>query len=153
MGDLNGVVLESTGIWQFVTAVYGVLDPDEGSLWYVNCGHCAPLILRRSGEWEALESGGMALGVLDGLPMEAGVARLDHGEMAVFYTDGVFELVDDRGDEFGVARLKEVLRSNKERSAAEMIGAVTEATHRFAGKEIYDDDFTLMIVKRGMGLT
>jgi sigma-B regulation protein RsbU (phosphoserine phosphatase) len=149
---VNRVLLESQGGSRFVTAVCGALDPASGRLEYVNCGHNPPLLLRAGGAHEALDSGGPALGLGIGGGFTPGEASLEPGDLLALYTDGVVEPASAEQEEFGLARLLEVLRRNATRPASDVVLAVVEATRRFSRRESYDDDFTMVVVKRGSGL-
>jgi sigma-B regulation protein RsbU (phosphoserine phosphatase) len=146
--DLNRFILEFAGISRFVTGVYGVFDPSGGSLHYVNCGHNPPLLLHSGGGRELLERGGPALGIIEDCRFECATVTLDPGDLMAFYTDGVVELSDAEDVEFGVDRLEGVLRDSIRLPAAEMIRSVVDATRVFAGRDRYDDDFTLVLIKR-----
>jgi sigma-B regulation protein RsbU (phosphoserine phosphatase) len=74
--------------------------------------------------------------------------RLEPGDSLVLYTDGVVEPADGRDAEFGVARLEAAVRSAIGRPATESLRAVIDATRAFSGRDDYDDDFTLVVVKR-----
>jgi sigma-B regulation protein RsbU (phosphoserine phosphatase) len=148
VSELNDVVMESRDASRFVTAVCGVLEQASGRFTYVNCGHNPPLLLRASGGAETLQTGGPALGLFaDGL-FEAGTVGLEPGDNLVLYTDGVVEPAD-RGDvEFGTERLAAAVRGAAGRPAAEALRSVIAATRAFSGRDDYDDDFTLVVVRR-----
>jgi sigma-B regulation protein RsbU (phosphoserine phosphatase) len=146
--QLNAVVLESGDNRHFVTAVCGVLDGASGRLTYVNCGHNPPLLLRASGGAESLPAGGPALGLFAAGAFESGTADLEPGDRLVLYTDGVVEPTDGRDREFGTDRLAAAVREAAGRPAAEALRSVIEATRAFAGRDDYDDDFTLVVVQR-----
>ena len=148
---LNRAVLESRDASRFVTAFCGVLDGASGRLTYVNCGHNPPLLLRASGGRERLQHGGPALGLLGEARFEAGTAALEPGDCLVLYTDGVVEPTDDDDREFGTERLEAAVREAAGRPAAEALRSVIGATRAFAGRDDYDDDFTLVVVQRGTG--
>jgi len=149
--QLNRVLLESRDTARFVTAACGVLEPSSGRLAYVNCGHNPSLLLRGSGGWETLRGGGPALGLFELGSFETGTATLDPGDSLVLFTDGVVEPADGRDREFGVARLEAAVRSATGRPAAEALRNVIEATRAFSGRDQYDDDFTLVVVRRTEG--
>ena len=144
---VNRLLLESQDTSRFVTAVYAVLDPSEATITYVNCGHNPPMLLRAGGGHEALDQAGPALGFGDASYDSASVS-LGPGDTLVLYTDGVVEPADASDTEFGTERLERVLRTSVGRRAEQMIGSVLEATRAFTGREGYDDDFTLVVVKR-----
>lgn len=146
---VNELLPEATAQAAYVTCVYGVLDPGDGRLSYVNCGHNPPLLLRADGGAERLESGGMPLGVFADAHLEPGEAWLRRGDTLVLYTDGVVENADREGEElFGIERLLAVLRGSCHLPAKGVIDAVIEATRAFASSQAYPDDFTLMVVRR-----
>jgi sigma-B regulation protein RsbU (phosphoserine phosphatase) len=146
--ELNRLLLEPREASRFVTAVYGILDPRDGTLGYVNCGHNPPLVLRCSGGRERLSQGGPALGLLPAAHFEPGQIRLERGDRLVLYTDGVVEPIDDSGVEFGSERLERLVEAARDRSSAETIGAVVEAARAFSGQEPFEDDFTLVVARR-----
>ncbi len=114
----------------------------------MNCGHNPPLLLRAGGGHETLRQGGAALGLFPGERFREGRLRLEPGDSLVLYTDGVVEPTDDSDAEFGTDRLEAAVRSAAGGPASDALRAVIEATRAFSGREGYDDDFTLVVVKR-----
>jgi len=146
--QLNGAVLEFRDASRFVTAVCGVLEAASGRVTYVNCGHNPPLLLRGRGGRETLRRGGAALGLFAGERFRAGTVTLEPGDSLVLYTDGVVEPTDASEAEFGEERLEAAIRAASDRPASEALRSVIEATRAFSGRDRYDDDFTLVVVKR-----
>ena len=145
--QLNDAVLELRDASRYVTAVCAVLE-DGGRVRYVNCGHNPPLLLRGAGGGEMLRRGGAALGLFAGERFREGTVRLEPGDTLVLYTDGVVDPTDDQDVEFGTGRLEAAVRAVADRPATEALRAVIEATQAFSGRDRYDDDFTLVVVKR-----
>jgi sigma-B regulation protein RsbU (phosphoserine phosphatase) len=77
-----------------------------------------------------------------------GSVTLRPGDVLVLYTDGVVEVMNPSGEMFGLDRLEEAVRAPHGASARARVEAVLEATRAFAGRDGYDDDFTLVIVGR-----
>ncbi len=148
LNDVHGMLLESMDTSRFVTAVYGILEPRLGTFTYVNCGHCPPVLLRARGEADVLASGQAALGMFGSEIGETCSVQLHQGDTLLFYTDGVVELTDANDTEFGGGRLGRVLADCAARPAAAIIEAVLGAAREHAGRERYDDDVTLVVVKR-----
>jgi phosphoserine phosphatase RsbU/P len=146
--DVHGMLVESMDTSRYVTAVYGVLDPRLGAFTYVNCGHNPPMLLRARGERELLPTGRAALGMFHGEPAAPCTVHLGASDTLLLYTDGVVELTDANQTEFGEARLGRALSDSAARPAREIIGALLDATRAYAGRERYDDDVTLVVVKR-----
>jgi phosphoserine phosphatase RsbU/P len=151
MQALNRLLLEAQGDSRFVTAVYGSLEPASGRLTYVNCGHNPPLLLRADGGTEQLDQGGLALGMLSDPSFVPASVTLRAGDVLALYTDGVVEPADSSETEFGVERLREVLSRGAAQTAAASVQAVVDATRSFSERDHYDDDFTLVVVKRASG--
>jgi sigma-B regulation protein RsbU (phosphoserine phosphatase) len=146
--DVHALLVESMDTSRYVTAVYGVLDPRAGAFSYVNCGHSPPLLLRASGDREVLPAGRRAIGMLGSEPAAARTVHLDESDTLLLYTDGVVELTDATEAEFGEARLGCVLSDAAPRPAPEIITALLDATRAYAGRERYDDDVTMVVLKR-----
>jgi sigma-B regulation protein RsbU (phosphoserine phosphatase) len=72
------------------------------------------------------------------------------GDTLVFYSDGVVEMRNDNGEEFGLRRLAETVRHNHERTAEEIVKSVSAALADFIGRIRPNDDRTMVVVKMGM---
>jgi sigma-B regulation protein RsbU (phosphoserine phosphatase) len=147
---LNRILLDSMDASRFVTAFYGLLEPRTGAMSFANCGHNPPLLLRAAGARELLTSGGPALGMWHGAAFVPGAASVEPGDVLVLYTDGVIEVMNAAGEMFGVDRLEDVIRRRHD-SSRDLVEAVIDATRAFAGRSSYEDDFTLVVIRREAG--
>jgi serine phosphatase RsbU (regulator of sigma subunit) len=66
--------------------------------------------------------------------------------MIAFYTDGITESPNTRGEEFGEQRLSEGLRRHRALSSQELLAAIVDEVRRFSPAEQHDD-MTLIIAK------
>jgi sigma-B regulation protein RsbU (phosphoserine phosphatase) len=66
----------------------------------------------------------------------------------VLFSDGVTEAQDAEGEEFGEARLAEVVSAASVGPAGEIVTRVFDAIDTFAGDAPQYDDITLLVVKR-----
>ena len=98
---VNSLLYESITSGNFVSAVYGVLDSDKHIFTYANCGHNQPIFLKENGSIEYLKEGGQILGISPAVEYKQGQVELKPGELIVLYTDGVTEVFDKKGREFG----------------------------------------------------
>lgn len=146
--SVNEYLVENTPANRFVTLFIGELDPGTGQFTYINAGHNPPLVGRSDGSIEQLESGGLPLGLMSFADYEAGSALLGHSDVLVIYSDGVSEANNITEEEFGIDRLKEVVRKNIDRSAAGLRDKVESELSAFTGTAPANDDITLVIVKR-----
>jgi serine phosphatase RsbU (regulator of sigma subunit) len=137
----------------FVTCFYAVLDPNSGSLTYANAGHDLPY-LRRGGDGDAeeLRARGMPLGLMPGMSYEEKETILQAGEAALFYSDGLVEAHDPRGEMFGFPRLRALIAEHgEERSLGDFL---MEELYSFV-EEGWDqeDDITLLTLRRSASLS
>ena len=145
----NALIISDARSDLFVTVFYGLLHPRSGSFTYANAGHNPPLWLNvRSGVVQRLHQHGMALGVLQDVPLSEHVIQIEPGDVLALYTDGVTEALNVDGEEFGVERLEAVVQAHVDRSAEEIVAAIELAVDEFVGSEPPFDDFTLVVLKR-----
>ncbi len=144
----NRLLRDRVAPTEYVTAVYGVLDPGRGHLAYSNCGHVPPLLVRADGRWSSLTTGGPPLGLLAGARYLAGEETLGPGDLLLLFTDGVVEAEDPAGREFGVDRLAQVVSAERRLPCGEIVQAVVRETAVFRGTPDYADDFTVLALKR-----
>src|SRR5215210_5891060 len=133
----------------FVTCFYAVLDPKSGSLSYANAGHDLPYLYCGRGEAEELRARGMPLGLMPGMGYEEKEIILEAGESALFYSDGLVEAHDSKGEMFGFPRLRELVAANSVGSGEEeLVNFLLEELYSFAGEGWeQEDDITLLTLR------
>jgi predicted ester cyclase len=131
----------------FVTCFYAILDLKNGSLRYANAGHDLPYLHRGRGEAEELRARGMPLGLMPGMGYEEKEIKLDAGEGVFFYSDGLVEAHDPKGEMFGFPRLRTLIAEHgEERSLGDFL---LEELYSFVGESWeQEDDITLLTLKR-----
>jgi serine phosphatase RsbU (regulator of sigma subunit)/ketosteroid isomerase-like protein len=135
----------------FVTCFYAILDPKSGSLSYANAGHDLPY-LWQSGEAQELRARGMPLGLMPGMDYEEKEITLQADEAALFYSDGLVEAHDPKGEMFGFPRLRELVAEHGEkRSLGDFL---LEKLYTFTGEGWeQEDDITLLTLRRSASLS
>ena len=135
----------------FVTCFYAILDPNSGSLSYANAGHDLPY-LWQSGEAQELRARGMPLGLMPGMDYEEKEITLQADEAALFYSDGLVEAHDPKGEMFGFPRLRELVAEHGEkRSLGDFL---LEKLYTFTGEGWeQEDDITLLTLRRSASLS
>ena len=146
MRRANRFFHESVEEGRYVTLFYMVIDVLAQSLLYVNAGHVPPVLVRLGGEIELFEEGGVPLGLFTAPRYFEGHAAFRPGDLLGLYTDGIVEQMSPAGEEFGRARLIEILRNAAGASATEICASVMQQVHRF-GAGTQTDDRTLVIIK------
>ncbi|PWH17837.1 MAG: hypothetical protein DDG60_01205 [Anaerolineae bacterium] len=149
--QVNDLLYPDAEQGMFVTAVYGVLDSHTGAFTYANAGHNPPLWVKDTegkAHIQPLLRTGMALGVDTGVEMREASLYLSHGDLLVFYTDGVTEAFSPQEEMFGEERLFDLLKRLPGASADEVLNAIDAAILDFVAEAQVSDDVTLIVVRR-----
>jgi serine phosphatase RsbU (regulator of sigma subunit)/predicted ester cyclase len=149
--QINETLLARIPPNMFVTCFYAILDPKSASLSYANAGHDLPY-LHRNGDAEELRARGMPLGLMPGMGYEQKEIVLDAGQSVLFYSDGLVEAHNSKGEMFGFPRLRTlVAQHGEERSLGD---SLLEELERFTGEGWeQEDDITLLTLERSATLS
>src|SRR5918993_2638328 len=151
LAQVNETLLARIPTNMFVTCFYGVLDPHSGTLRYANAGHDPPYV-RRRGDCEELRARGMPLGLMPQMSYEEMGTDVEVGEAALFYSDGLVEAHDPKGEMFGFPRLQGLVAEygEDERPLGDLL---MEELHLFVGEGWeQEDDITLLTLERSASL-
>jgi serine phosphatase RsbU (regulator of sigma subunit)/pSer/pThr/pTyr-binding forkhead associated (FHA) protein len=143
---LSRFLLDRTGGEKYATVFYCLISGD-GTLNYVNAGHCAPLVVLPGGGVRTLETTAMPVGLLEGAEFEVAAERLDPGDKVIIYSDGVSEAQNTAGDFFGKKRLLDLVRAHSRESCRAIHDAVQEAVAAFTEGAPQSDDITLLVLE------
>ncbi len=140
----------------FATLFFGVLDPQTGSLLYVNGGHEPPVIFQQTQTGNGpgapaisarLRPTGPAVGMMPDSDFEIRQAKLEPGDTMLIYTDGVTEAKDPNGKLFTEPRLLALL-SEPDPSAAALLERIERNLRSHMGGAAQFDDITMLAVRR-----
>ena len=135
----------------FVTCFYAILEPESGTLSYANAGHDLPY-LWRGGDADELRATGMPLGLMPGMSYEHKEIELHCGQGVFFYSDGLVEAHDPKGEMFGFPRLKALVAEQGEESS--LGDFCLEKLYSFVGEGWeQEDDITLLTLRRSPSLS
>lgn len=146
MRRANRFFHESVAEGQYVTLFYAVVDILHRRLLYCNAGHVPPVLLRKGGEVELLEDGGVPLGLFDAPRYVDGHVTLREGDLLALYTDGVVEAEDPEEQPYGLDRFVAVLARERDASAGDICAAVMRDVRRHLTGG-HADDCSLVVIK------
>lgn len=129
----------STGSDRFATLFFGAYNDRTRRLRYANCGHCAPLLLRSSGELARLEPTAAMLGAFEEWSCAEEEVNLDARDTLLLYSDGVTEATNSAGDEYGEDRLIRTLRESMAPTANHLVREIVSTVSAFSGASRMDD--------------
>lgn len=126
----------------FLTAFYGLYNKQARKLTFARASHNFPVLIR-DGAVSYLESKGKLLGIMEGLTFEEKTISLKTGDKILFYTDGLTEAFDKKGNIFADKWI-EVLMENSKKGIKELVPLIYKKLVSHAGTDEFDDDVCLI---------
>lgn len=142
---LNNLLTETTVAGHFVTFFYGIIDVENKQLTYTNAGHNPPILIHRDKTVERLETGGIVLGFLKNQEYIQKSLELRSGDYLILFTDGITEVKNSQGEEFGEERLIKFLKRHYHREPKELRTLLLNEIKKYSLQEELTDDVTLVI--------
>lgn len=146
LARINSFLCDRAEHGKYATMFYSKLDV-SGRLTFANAGHCAPLLVRKSGEVEKLTATSTPVGLVDGAPFGVEHRDLMSGDRIVLYTDGVTEAQNAAGEFFGRTRLMKALHAANGATCQEMHAGIQDAIREFTAGAEQADDLTLVVME------
>lgn len=143
---VNDQVYGSSLADRYATVFYGVFDVRSRTLRYVNAGHHPPMILRRDGSVQWLETGGAPVGMFPDWSYRDDSVGLNPGDVVLAYTDGVVEAVNENGEEWGIDGVRKAAAESGARSAEDLVDAIFRAFDEFS-RGCQGDDATVVALR------
>lgn len=130
-----------------VTLILAMVDADARTVHYLNAGHPPALIWREGAKPKTLDATTPLLSFGLGLGSQPiASAPFEPGDRLALYTDGLYEMRDPGGREYGRERLLRAL-ARRRGTIAEVTESTMDMARRHAGGRPTDDDLTLMVAE------
>ena len=142
----NQILLETVRPEDFVTAFIGVMNPETGRVSYCNAGHEPPILMKPSGRYKLLDTGGPVLGVFKNNKLQEGTFELADN-LFFAYTDGTTDALNPKGEPFGVKRLVRFLKTNRNLSTFKICTDLRKHLRAFMENTPQTDDLTFIALK------
>lgn len=142
--QLNDSVMNSAKGEKFITLFIARYHYPSRTLSYVNAGHNPPLLYEmESQKLSTLASGCVGMGMLDELPfVNEGSVVMSERSKLFCYTDGLVEVIQDSGVEFGTENLEKHLKNPE--SLEENITQIIEDQQIMEGSAAIFDDISII---------
>ena len=148
LSEVNNIIVDESPSNMFVTIFYGVLDTRSGTFEYSNGGHNPPFLISADGKAKQLDNiGGLMIGAMKDVPYESNVIMLKPEESILFFTDGVTEAFNKKGDEFHESGLEKILEGKNSFSVKDLIEHVFQNVQSFSEGVEQSDDITCLALK------
>lgn len=144
---LNQKIFSITNGENFITLFMGKYNLLTKELLYLNAGHVPPILINET-ECELLEKGTTLIGIFEELPkMEFGRKTIQPNTTIVTFTDGLSELENEDGEQFGTDRLMKFVQSNHKLSPEIFNKKLYDFLSKFKGNVLFNDDISVLIAK------
>lgn len=143
--------LKQTGWPTFASAFYMVVDAASGKAQYTIAGHPNSVLLRRgTKKVERLPgnkgAAGPALALFQETVYSSAPCLLAPGDSVVLFTDGLYEVANTRGEEFGLERLLTTMQQRLHLPAPDLLDTLLDEVRDFAGGQKFEDDVCLAAI-------
>jgi sigma-B regulation protein RsbU (phosphoserine phosphatase) len=134
---------------QFVSLIYAVWNDESRTLSVANSGLPRPVYVH-GGKNEVIEATGLPLGLFDDADYDEFKFRMKPGDMFVFFSDGILDARNRKGDMFGRGRVEKIIAECGGKSADCVVDSLFAAVaEHAAGEEAFDDQTVVAIRVRG----
>ncbi|MDE4062404.1 MAG: fused response regulator/phosphatase [Pseudophaeobacter sp. bin_em_oilr2.035] len=107
---LNARLIADTGIEEYFTMAYCIVDLRSGVLKMVQAGHPHPLLLRKDGTAEFIGKGGVPVGLVPDIGYSQEEIVMEKGDRLLLYSDGFTEARLESGEMLEAEGLLELIR-------------------------------------------
>jgi len=134
----------------FVALLYAVLDPQEKIMTFSNAGQVQPILCslgKSRAEYIDTKGDRFPLGIVKECHYQETQVSLKQGDILVFYTDGMVEAVNDKGELYGFERFLTSIEEGQGLRAEEILEKLISDIMLYVGKVEQHDDLTAVVVK------
>ncbi len=146
LARLNERLLQRPLPGRFCSTLYALFNPTTRELIFSNAGMPMPLLVSGNSCCQ-LGEGGLPVGMFPGAAYEQHVVQLYAGDSVLFATDGLHELCNPDGTEFGAAQMEQVWAQCGHKSATESADFVFAHQSAFSNGIAPHDDITAVVLK------
>jgi sigma-B regulation protein RsbU (phosphoserine phosphatase) len=153
LSALNDQLQERRLDSQYVTMLVAIWDDSNQTLQIANAGSVQPLFVslissssRTTVEVKTIKAEGFPLGLFPDVQYEEFTISTRTGDLLVFFSDGIPDAENAKGDMFGTERLAKVLKAQRQPTAASTVDAILKAVSDFqSGTEHFDDETVVVL--------
>lgn len=137
--ELNRLVLSEIQTETYFTLCYADIDLMSGLARFVQAGHPHPAIRRRDGRVDFIGQGGLPIGLFEGAQYETCQAQLHPGDRLLIMSDGMTEVADRHGAQFGTDGLARALAAADQLRGAALFESIVATLAGYGGGDFADD--------------
>ncbi|HEX30984.1 TPA: hypothetical protein ENG04_12965, partial [Candidatus Poribacteria bacterium] len=132
----------------FMTFAFSMIDAERHQLSISSAGHPFPYHLSAAtGELNTVEEGMYPLGVRRDISYPIYKFKLGPGDLLIYFSDGIIEAVNERGEQLGFERFEEIIKRSAGGHARSVRDRILSEFDAFRGSAPIVDDVTLIVVR------
>ncbi|MCB1196524.1 SpoIIE family protein phosphatase, partial [bacterium] len=137
----------------FITALYAVLYPKERRLVWSRAGHEPVLFYsKRENATHVFSGMGIMMGMTFGSEFDSFIEEneliIGPEDVIMLYTDGLVEIKDEHGHEFGRENVCGVIRETAHCNAGTILAQMSQKVINFSSTSNFQDDITMVVLKK-----
>lgn len=138
-------ILRQEDMFLYATACYMVYNAETGQVRYANAGHPVPIHIHSGGqtaEWLMADPAqrGPALAIVEEMDYQTFYQAVAPGDSVLAYTDGLYEVLDGEGHEFGEQRLLQSASQLSDADLKDLVPGLIGDAAAYAVDGVFDDD-------------
>ncbi len=139
LNRLNELFRNNLTLIRFISIFIGIIDTQSQILTFSNAGHHPPILWNNNkGNIQLLEPTGPAIGLTHDGSFQSSTIDLGSKDLILLYTDGLIELRNEEGLEFGEKRLVNFVKTHPKESAVSFIHDLQTTIKKYT-KKLHDD--------------
>ena len=132
----------------FASIFFGILDPDDYEIHYINAGLDSPFILNNDGKIiNRLLASGPVVGMFPNMDFKVKSVKLNEGDILLTYTDGTTDAKNSKQELFSEEALIKIITA-KWTSGFSMMFNLNSAIKKYIGQQDQYDDITQLSIRR-----
>ena len=136
----------------FITLSLFIIDFENKIFEYSRAGHCQSFHYSdKDKSFNLLDQKGLGLGILRNNSyrkhIEKSSYHYEKNDLLILYTDGITEATNDKGEEYGIERLQDILAQFIDLTPKQLSDKVLNDLYEFTGKRDLNDDYSIIVLK------
>ncbi|GJL62244.1 MAG: transcriptional regulator [Nitrospirales bacterium] len=145
---LNHMFPMRTGVHQYFTLLYGILNTQDGTFRYVCAGHPPPIVHTKSQYPIICEARSLPIGLFEDEHYEDSTIHLEHDSRLYLYSDGVLEAMNAQREIFGESRLTSTIQRTQHVDLQSSVESIVTAASDWTQHGQIHDDLSILAVER-----
>lgn len=152
MSNLKENFMEKLEPGYFLTLILASIN-GNGNVSIARAGHNPAIFYsKKEDKFEEINSKGLGIGLKDNGMFEKILEEreliTDEGDIIFFYTDGLSESMNKYKEQFGIEKVKNIIKTYSDRSADEIVKIIRDSIVFFRDETLIHDDLTMFLIKR-----